>query len=247
MVKHNSIKELIRGTGYWVLNKKIVKQLGVETAFLLSSFADAEDMLSDKDGWFYQTTETVENITTLSRYKQDRCIKQLEDIGILQKQTRGLPPKRYFKIDYDSVTNLLVSNSHIDMLETDKSNSEKLATSKELSNKSLSNEELSNTKDIVEQTPPHVEIIDYLNQTAGRRYQHTTPATQRFIKARLNEGFTVQDFKQVVDNKYHDWHNDREMSTYLRPETLFGTKFESYLNQTPQPKKEESVLKGVMF
>lgn len=50
------------------------------------------------------------------------------------------------------------------------------------------------------------------------------------IKARLKEGFTYQDFISVIDKKYAEW-NGTEFQAYLRPETLFGTKFESYLNQ----------------
>lgn len=75
------------------------------------------------------------------------------------------------------------------------------------------------------------EIVDYLNKKVGSHYQYTTGKTQRCIKARINEGFTVDDFKTVIDKKVNDWLKDKEMVNYLRPETLFGTKFESYLNQ----------------
>ena len=62
----------------------------------------------------------------------------------------------------------------------------------------------------------------------------TTPKTIREIKARLNEGFKLEDFKIVIDNKCSEWLNDKKMNQYLRPDTLFGTKFESYLNQKPK-------------
>lgn len=78
-------------------------------------------------------------------------------------------------------------------------------------------------------------IIDNLNQMAGTNYKHTSKATQRHIKARLNEGFTIEDFMIVIQKKCMDWLKDNKMKQYLRPETLFGTKFESYLNQ---PMKE---------
>lgn len=73
-------------------------------------------------------------------------------------------------------------------------------------------------------------IIDYLNQKAGTHYKSTTPKTKQFIKARLNEKFTEDDFKAVIDKKCNEWLGT-DMEQYLRPETLFGTKFESYLNQ----------------
>lgn len=78
---------------------------------------------------------------------------------------------------------------------------------------------------------PYREIVDYLNQKAGTKYRSTTKKTQSLIKARYHEKFTLDDFKKVIDNKVAEWKSDNEMAKYLRPETLFGTKFESYLNQ----------------
>lgn len=80
---------------------------------------------------------------------------------------------------------------------------------------------------------PYAEIIDYLNEKAGKNYRHTTKKTQSLIKARINEGFTVEDFKKVIDVKATEWKGT-EMEKYLRPSTLFnGEKFEGYLNQVP--------------
>ncbi|MEY9973142.1 putative phage replisome organizer/uncharacterized phage protein (TIGR02220 family) [Lysinibacillus sp. RC46] len=78
---------------------------------------------------------------------------------------------------------------------------------------------------------PYKEIIDYLNQKANKKYKHTSQKTQTLIKARFKEKFTLEDFKQVIDIKTAQWLTDSKMSTYLRPETLFGTKFEGYLNE----------------
>ena len=74
------------------------------------------------------------------------------------------------------------------------------------------------------------EIIGYLNEKAGTRYKPSSAATKRRIEARMKENFTVDDFKTVIDKKCAEWINDPKMREYLRPETLFGTKFESYLN-----------------
>jgi uncharacterized phage protein (TIGR02220 family) len=73
-------------------------------------------------------------------------------------------------------------------------------------------------------------IVDYLNEKAGTNYRATTNKTQTCIHARFAEGFTIDDFKTVIDKKCADWIGDAKMAQYLRPETLFGTKFESYLN-----------------
>ena len=86
-------------------------------------------------------------------------------------------------------------------------------------------------KDSIEQSPPYEEIISYLNQKLGTKYSHTSRDTKKHIQARFREGFTLDDFKHVIDVKVSEWGNDSKMSSYLRPKTLFGTKFESYLNQ----------------
>ena len=72
-------------------------------------------------------------------------------------------------------------------------------------------------------------IVSYLNAKAHTNYKPTTEATRRLINARIKEGHTVQDFKTVIDHKSAEW-NGSGMAQYLRPQTLFGIKFESYLN-----------------
>lgn len=73
------------------------------------------------------------------------------------------------------------------------------------------------------------EIVEYLNQKAGTHYKSSTELTRTKIHARLNEGFKKDDFFAVIDHKCAEWKADEHMRQFLRPETLFGTKFESYL------------------
>lgn len=83
-------------------------------------------------------------------------------------------------------------------------------------------------------------IVDYLNEKTNSKYKHTTPKTKSLINARLKEGFKVEDFEKVIDTKVNDWLEDSKMKNYLRPETLFGTKFEGYLNQSDSVSKKEN-------
>ena len=96
-------------------------------------------------------------------------------------------------------------------------------------------------------TAIYAAIIEHLNSRAGTNYKPTTKETQKHINARLNEGYTLDDFKAVIDRKCSEWLGTH-MAEYLRPQTLFGTKFESYLtspvsnNQQPyrsQPTEPE--------
>ena len=84
----------------------------------------------------------------------------------------------------------------------------------------------------VEPPIPYKEIIDYLNAKAKRQFRYGK-ANQRHITARWNEGYRLEDFKRVIDTKVDDWGKDSNMGRFLRPETLFGSKFEGYVNERP--------------
>lgn len=86
----------------------------------------------------------------------------------------------------------------------------------------------------------YIVVLDYLNSKTGQHFRHSTKATQQHINARLAEGFTVEDFKRVVDNMCKEWIST-EWEQYLRPSTLFGSKFENYLNRKPQSKGKNGV------
>ncbi|CRK80339.1 conserved phage C-terminal domain-containing protein [Neobacillus massiliamazoniensis] len=84
---------------------------------------------------------------------------------------------------------------------------------------------------------PFSEIVSYLNEKANTNYKYSSKKTKDLIKARWNDGFIFDDFKTVIDKKVSEWLRDKEMCKYLRPETLFGNKFEGYLNQKSYGKR----------
>lgn len=75
------------------------------------------------------------------------------------------------------------------------------------------------------------EVISYLNEKAEKNFKADTRLTVENIRARLNEGFGIEDFKKVIDTKTLQWKTDNKMNRFLRPVTLFGNKFEGYLNE----------------
>jgi len=77
------------------------------------------------------------------------------------------------------------------------------------------------------------EIISLLNISTGKSYKPGTGKTRSLINARFSDGFTMDDFKSVISAKCAEWKGDEKMDKFLRPETLFGTKFEGYLNEGP--------------
>ncbi len=93
-------------------------------------------------------------------------------------------------------------------------------------------------------------VIEYLNKATGKKFKTNGASSIKFIKARSKEGYTLDDFKKVIDIKSTAWLKT-ERAIYLRPETLFGTKMESYLNESFAPKLDpiEGLLSqlSVMF
>lgn len=100
-----AVKSLLMSSNYWVVNKLIVKEFGIEAAFLLSVFVEAEELFDGE--WFYQTAEQLKKITGLTKYKQTEAIKTLTDKGIIIQRNMGMPRKRYFKINYDKLLETL--------------------------------------------------------------------------------------------------------------------------------------------
>jgi len=86
-----------------------------------------------------------------------------------------------------------------------------------------------------------VEIINHLNDTCSTNYKSSTDKTRSLINARLKDGFTVDDFKIVIEKQFNNWSNDGEFSKFLRPETLFGNKFEGYLNAKSDVDRKQSL------
>ena len=99
-----------------------------------------------------------------------------------------------------------------------------------------------NTNTINKYIPAISEILKYLNEKAGTHYRSSKDSS-RFISGRLAEGFTVEDFRTVIDKKVKEWKGT-EMAAYIRPSTLFApSHFEEYLNQ-PEKKKATQFTEG---
>ena len=79
-----------------------------------------------------------------------------------------------------------------------------------------------------------LEVLDYLNLKTGKSFSVKNGNNLKNIRARLKDGFTLEQLKAVIDKKTAEWLNDEKMNQYLNPETLFRPKkFEIYLNSKP--------------
>ena len=229
---------MIANNNYIVVNKQLARAFGLEEALILGELASEMEYWQQrgelKDGYFYSTIENVKDSTTLSDKRQRSALATLKAAGIVDVKLAGLPAKRYIRINEQQLASVLLNNGSENGAASF-ANSAELDTPKPQTNnnKSKSNKN-SNNKDI------YIEIVEYLNSKAGTHYKASSKATQQHINARLAEGYKVDDFKTVIDKKCSDWLGG-EWEQYLRPSTLFGSKFENYLNGRQQTKEKNGI------
>lgn len=150
-----------------------------------------------------------------------------------KKQEVENQPLEFLGVEKQEVENRI-------QLNTNKQNTNKQNT-KELNTKHISSDaDASRESDKLSKEDKIVkEVIEYFNVKAGKKYQWNTKASSSHLRARIKEGFTIDDFKYVIDNQVELWKYDVRMAKFLRPMTLFNPeKFESYLN-APKAKADE--------
>lgn len=116
---------------YYSLNKTLVSRLGIEEAFFICLLAEAEQLFKghEKDGYFFQTSKEIEARSGLSSYKQRTIIASLEEKGLIKTDLKGIPAKRYFKLEYESISNFIFEGE-----ETEKEEEEETAETPDVKN-----------------------------------------------------------------------------------------------------------------
>ena len=109
-----SVLEFIASSNYIVLNKQLIKEIGIEESLLLGELASEYDYWQKRDelvdGYFYSTIENVEENTTLNSYKQRKALKNLQEKNLIDVKLKGMPAKRYIKILEEQVVKILNNN-----------------------------------------------------------------------------------------------------------------------------------------
>ena len=166
----------------------------------------------------------MHNYIQSDRYKPTDYIEEKSMLGLKQNKAYTLDESKMIKkLDTKCIQDVSVGK---DRLGKDR-----------LGNNILSDKQKEQLADNM--TPITLEVINYLNEKANTNFKPCTDKTKRCIKARVNEGFVLADFKKVIDKKVNSWMGT-EWQKYLRPETLFGTKFEGYLNEVDVKPKGNS-------
>ncbi len=226
---------MIKDNNYYQISGWMLNHLGLK-GVALSVYAIIYGFTQDGESEFSGSRQYLADFTGTTRPTIDKALKELIEKGYISKKIVTINNVNFNK--YKVVLPIIY-----DIKKLDRGYKETLQGYKEtLHNNNIYNNNNNNSIIYI--------IVDYLNEVARTKYLKTSKKTQTLIRARLKQGFTVDDFKAVIDKKVNQWQNDINMSKYIRPETLFGTKFESYLNekvinknklvQNTQVKKTES-------
>lgn len=186
--------------------------------------------LSNKEGYCWATNAHFAELFKVSKKSISRNIQELVDRGyiiskILYEDKVVTERRLYINSYYGEILTPMDKTVHTPMDKTVHTHMDKTVHTPMDKTVQCNNTSINNTSINI-----YSRVIDYLNKKADTRYRSTTKKNKDLIKARINEGFTEDDFIKVIDNKVKEWVNT-DMQKYLRPETLFGTKFEGYLNQ----------------
>lgn len=189
--------------------------------------------------WIYNTYQNWQrdSFPFWSEATIRRSFTKLEEMGIVETgnfNKAGFDKTKWYTVNTEKLDKLMSRRA----AQNEQTDCSKRADGAAQNEQTYTRDYTENTtdKDIdssaeVEPSPIHKDVIDYLNEKIGARYKASSAINKRLIDARVKEGYELDDFKRVIDNKVASWANDTKMSKYLRPQTLFGTKFESYLNE----------------
>lgn len=207
-----------------------LKQAAVELGYGKDSILSLLDRFENRYGIL--RFNSVTNEVAIKNFLRHSIVKGGKPVlDCLMKEAKGVSDKSLLSyvisnlINYTNINNTvkeficLIKEEHKDIYINDNDN-ERIVNE---SSKADENDANNDSEDIVE-------IVKYLNEICGTHYKTNVDSTRSHIRARIKEGFVVDDFKLVIDKKSAEWLGT-DMEKYLRPATLFGTKFESYLNQ----------------
>ena len=193
--------------------------------------------LSSKNGYCWAENRYFAELYDVHKITISKWLKNLEDNGYIRTELKYVygtkqVSKRLIYINDTPISQITKGYKSNDYDPINQNTKEELSTTSNNNTRDIYTTSRNSTR------TPYKEIIEYLNEKTGRHYKHTAKANQRVIKARMNEGYTLEDFKTVIDKKYDEWNNDTKMKKFLRPETLFSTNFDRYLNEEAKSNKK---------
>lgn len=172
---------------------------------------------------------TDDQYICISNWEKHQNVDGLEKIRE-QNRLRKQKQREKLKLEMSRDSHETITQSHATDIEEEK----EIDKEKELEIINTSSSGESDTQVSI----PYQEILKYLNEKAEKNFNHKAEAHRKLIRARWNEGYTVDNFKTVINNKVSQWfgkfdRDNKPLDRYLRPSTLFAQKhFDNYLNET---------------
>ncbi|WP_345911043.1 conserved phage C-terminal domain-containing protein [Bacillus altitudinis] len=217
------------------------KQMAFDLGYSIESINSLMDRFENHHELIVYNNETRElAIKNWAKYNLNKGGKPVLDC--IAKELREIKDKSLIRLVYAYVKNDSIRELFERYVNDSSTIRQRQVDNKKNNNKKNNKKNKKNNKDILSGNPtddpqtqeseiPFKLIVDLLNKVTGKSFRHSSAATQRLIKARWNDGFRFEDFKTVILTKTNQWLKDDKMNKYLQPTTLFGTKFEGYLNE----------------
>lgn len=187
------ILQLISTSNFITVNKELIKALGLEEAILLGELASENDYWSNKNeienGYFYSTIENIEEKTTLSAYKQRKCLENLKKRNIIDVQIKGMPAKRYIKINEEQLFKIFNSKL-LKKLTTRCEKNLQQDVKKFNRNNNIINNNINNNITTVVEKEKNAEIIKCYEENIGM----ITPATAEILFS-----YDEIDYKMIIE------------------------------------------------
>jgi uncharacterized phage protein (TIGR02220 family) len=225
-----SLINILSQDAFWIVNKQLAKKTGLHAALILSDIYTKMEYFKkhgelDDDGFFFNTSENIEEDTTLSYHLQKKAFKILKDEGFIETKLKGVPAKTYYKV---------VENKILKFLNTGFENNSKLDVENFNTNNNKPNNNKTNNKGIVEKNLFNIPLKDqkkekekptkeksneidfdkllmYLNNKTGKKMRVVNKSVQQSFKARLKDGYKPIDIRNAIDNaiktQYHKENN----------------------------------------
>ena len=150
-----SVIDILSNGNYIVVNKKIASDLGLYEAILLGELAREHKYWANieklEDGFFYSTVENIKENTTLSRKQQTRAMNTLEDKGIVTAVLKGIPAKRYVRINEDAILPYLLDKFVPNGITSSSQTDEQVSTKRTINNNNNNNNKKESKKESIKE------------------------------------------------------------------------------------------------
>ena len=246
-----NIISLLASDNFIVINRDLLKRYGLNVTLMLCELASEYNYYSrheklEEDGMFFSTIENIADKTGLSRYQQAEALKKLDEMGIVKTIVKGVPAKRYFKLDVELLANKIVNNSQSSLQKTDKLDVKKLATNNNNNNNNNNNKNNNKNKEREggkEKESQEIERVyqHYLDRfgTTANRYKLTDKRKAK-LKSRLQDcgaDMLIEAIDHARADYFYNGDNDRGWKADLDFIVRSYENVERLANLTPRQRK----------